>query len=101
MSEVVRVHDPNIGPLDGVCLEAKCAITRFSIGKNKVVAIKSQEMADCNIKASMGLGILSISIPGRAQMVSIRIDEAMAVLKEAADAANDVAAGRKEGEADG
>ena len=99
MSEVVRVHDPNIGPLDGVCLEAKCAITRFSIGKNKVVAIKSQD--DCNIKASMGLGILSISIPGRAQMVSIRIDEAMAVLKEAAAAANDVAAGRKEGEADG
>ena len=49
----------------------------------------------------MGLGILSISIPGRAQMVSIRIDEAMAVLKEAADAANDVAAGRKEGKADG
>lgn len=58
MSEVVRVRDPNIGPLDGVCLEAKCAITRFSIGKNKVAAIKSQEMADCNIKASMGLGIL-------------------------------------------
>ena len=63
MSEVVRVRDPNIGPLDGVCLEAKCAITRFSIGKNKVAAI--------------------------------------AVLKEAADAANDVAAGRTEGKADG
>ena len=91
MSEVVRVRDPNIGPLDGVCLEAKCAITRFSIGKNKVVAIK----------ASMGLGILSISIPGRAQMVSIRIDEVMAVLKEAADAANDVAARGEEGEKDG
>lgn len=101
MSEVTRVNDPNIAPLDGVALGAKCIVTRFSTAKNKVVSIKSQEMADCSIKASMELGIMSISVPGRAQMVSIRIDEAMAVLKEAADAANDVAAGRKEGEADG
>ena len=101
MSEVTRVNDPNIAPLDGVALEAKCIFTRFSSGKNKAVAIRSQEMADCSIKASMELGIMSISVPGRAQMVSIRIDEAMAVLKEAADAANDVAAGRKEGKADG
>lgn len=101
MSEVTRVNDPNIAPLDGVALEAKCIVTRFSTAKNKVVSIKSQEMADCSIKASMELGIMSISVPGRAQMVSIRIDEAMAVLKEAADAANDVAAGRKEGKADG
>ena len=97
MSEVTRVNDPNIAPLDGVALGAKCIVTRFSTAKNKVVSIKSQEMADCSIKASMELGIMSISVPGRAQMVSIRIDEAMAVLKEAADAANDVAAGRKEG----
>lgn len=95
MSEVTRVNDPNIAPLDGVALGAKCIVTRFSTAKNKVVNIKSQEMADCSIKASMELGIMSISVPGRAQMVSIRIDEAMAVLKEAADAANDVAAGRK------
>ena len=101
MSEVTRVNDPNIAPLDGVALGAKCIVTRFSTAKNKVVSIKSQEMADCSIKASMELGIMSISVPGRAQMVSIRIDEAMAVLNEAADAANDVAAGRKEGKADG
>ena len=101
MSTVTRVNDPNIAPLDGVALGAKCIVTRFSTAKNKVVSIKSQEMADCSIKASMELGIMSISVPGRAQMVSIRIDEAMAVLKEAADAANDVAAGRKEGKADG
>ena len=101
MSEVTRVNDPNIAPLDGVALGAKCIVTRFSTAKNKVVSIKSQEMADCSIKASMELGIMSISVPGRAQMVSIRIDEAMAVLKEAADAANDGAAGRKEGKADG
>lgn len=101
MSTVVRVNDPKIAPLDGVALTAKCIVTRFSTAKNKGVSIKSQEMVDCSIKASMELGIMSISVPGRAQMVSIRIDEAMAVLKEAADAANDVAAGRKEGEADG
>lgn len=101
MSTVVRVNDPNIAPLDGVALEAKCIVTRFSTGKNKVVSIKSQEMVDCSIKASMELGVMSISVPGRAQMVSIRIDEAMAVLKEAANAANDVAASRKEGTADG
>lgn len=101
MSKVERVNNPEIAPLDGVALDAKCIVTRFSTAKNKVVSIKSQEMADCSIKASMELGIMSISVPGRAQMVSIRIDEAMAVLKEAADAANDVAAGRKEGKADG
>ena len=97
MSEVVRVNNPEIAPLDGVTLEAKC-ITRFSTVKNAAVGIKSQEMADCNIKASMELGIMSISIPGRAQMIAVRLDEVMAVLKEAADAANDVAAGGKEAE---
>ncbi len=98
MSEVVRVNNPEIAPLDGVTLEAKCIITRFSTVKNAAVGIKSQEMADCNIKASMELGIMSISIPGRAQMIAVRLDEVMAVLKEAADAANDVAAGGKEAE---
>lgn len=68
MSEVTRVNDPNIAPLDGVALGAKCIVTRFSTAKNKVVSIKSQEMADCSIKASMELGIMSISVPGRAQM---------------------------------
>ena len=56
MSEVTRVNDPNIAPLDGVALGAKCIVTRFSTAKNKVVSIKSQEMADCSIKASMELG---------------------------------------------
>lgn len=102
MSKVTRVNDPNIAPLDGVALGAKCIITRFSTAKNKAVRIKSQEVADCSIKASMlELGIMSISVHDRAQMVSIRIEDVMAVLKEAADAANDVAAGRKEGKADG
>lgn len=63
MSTVVRVNDPNIAPLDGVALEAKCIVTRFSTGKNKAVAIRSQEMADCSIKASMELGVMSISVP--------------------------------------
>lgn len=98
MNEVIRNNDPSIGPLDGVSLEAKCAITSFTTAKGKVVGTKSQEMADCNIKASMELGVISISVPGKARMVTIRIDEAMAVLKEAADAANELAAGRKEGE---
>lgn len=99
MSEVIRNKDPNIGPLDGVSLEAKCSITSFSISKNKGVSIKSQETADCNIMASMELGIISISVPGKARMLSIRIDEAMAVLKGAADATNELAARGKEADA--
>lgn len=99
MNKVIRNNDPNIGPLDGVSLEAKCAITSFTTVKGKVVGIKSQETADCNIKASMELGLISISAPGKARMVTIRIVEAMAVLKEAADHANELAARRREADA--
>ena len=53
MSEVTRVNDPNIAPLDGVALGAKCIVTRFSTAKNKVVSIKSQE-ADGSLRLRWG-----------------------------------------------
>lgn len=87
-------------PWTGFALEAKCAITRFSIGKNKVVAHQRARRWPTQHQGQHGAGIEHFH-PRPSQMVSIRIDEAMAVLKEAADAANDVAAGRKEGKADG
>ena len=92
MSEVTRVNDPSKAPPDGVELHAKCVVTKFITNeKKKLVTIKGQEVQDCKIMASYQTGTVSISVPGKAMMVSARIDEVMAVLQEAAEAARDVA----------
>lgn len=87
MSEITRVNDHNMGPADGVELLAKCVVTRFAVNKKGLTRISSQEVADCKIMASFELGTVSISIPGKAKMVSVRIDELMGVLMEASAAA--------------
>ena len=92
MSEVTRVNAPSKAPPDGVELHAKCMVTKFITNeKKKLVAIKGQEVQDCKIMASYQTGTVSISVPGKAMMVSARIDEVMAVLQEAAEAAMDAA----------
>lgn len=92
MSEVTRVNDPTKAPPDGVEFHAKCVVTKFiTNGKNKLVTIKGQEVQDCKIMASYHTGAVSFSVPGKAMMVSARIDEVMAVLQEAAEAAIDAA----------
>ena len=92
MSEVIRVNDPSKAPADGVELYAKGMVTRFiTNGKKKLVTIKGQEMVDCKIMASYQTGVVSFSIPEKALMVSARIDEVMAVLQAASDAALDMA----------
>lgn len=92
MSEVTRVNDPTKAPPDGVEFHAKCVVTKFiTNGKKKLVTIKGQEVQDCKIMASYHTGVVSFSVPGKAMMVSARIDEVMAVLQEAAEAAIDTA----------
>lgn len=92
MSEVTRVNDPTKAPFDGVELHAKCVVTKFiTNGKKKLVTIKGQEVQDCKIMASYQTGTVSFSVPGKAMMVSARIDEVMAVLQAAAEAAMDAA----------
>lgn len=92
MSEVTRVNDPQKAPPDGVELHAKCVVTKFITNdKKKLVTIKGQEVQDCKIMASYQTGTISLSVQGKALMVSARIDEVMAVLQEAAAAARDAA----------
>lgn len=98
MSEITRVNDPNMGPADGVELLAKCVVTKFTVNKKGFTGISSQEVADCKIKASFELGTVGISIPGKAKMVSVRIDELMGVLMEAAAVAGAQAPGGEEEE---
>ena len=91
MSGITRVTDPNKGPLDGVELQANGVVTRFiTNSKKKTVAIKTQEVAPCKIMASYEVGTISLSIPSKALMVSVRLDEVMAVIQEAAASAADL-----------
>lgn len=73
-------------PEDGVELMAKCQMTNFTVKKKKVVGVGSQRLANCKMMASFENGVVSISVRGeRPFMVSVRLDEMMALLKEAAD----------------
>ena len=88
MSKIERVKDEAQGPIDGVKLLAKAVITRFITNRKKgTVTIKGQETVDCKIMASYQAGTVSISVPERALLVSVRLDEMMAVLQEASRAA--------------
>lgn len=73
-------------PEDGVEMMAKCTITNFTVKKKEVTGIGSQMLANCKMMASFDTGVVSISVRGqRPFMVSVRLDEMMALLKEAAD----------------
>ena len=82
----VAIGDPE----DGVELMAKCQMTNFTVKKKKVVGVGSQHLANCKMMASFENGVVSISVRGgRPFMVSVRLDEMMALLKEAADYHNE------------
>lgn len=71
---------------DGVEMMAKCTVTNFIVRKKEVTGIRSQALANCKMMASFENGVVSISVRGgRPFMVSVRLDEVMALLKEAAD----------------
>lgn len=77
-------------PQDGVELMAKCQMTNFTVKKKDVVGVGSQYLANCKMMASFENGVVSISVRGsRPFMVSVRLDEMMALLKEAADYHNE------------
>lgn len=90
MSEISRNTDPNVGPLDGVNLDAKGVVTTFDRYGSKNASIKKQRLYDVHIKASYDLGTVSITIPKKSKMVTVRIDEMLAVMKSASDASNEV-----------
>ena len=87
-------------PEDGVELMAKCQMTNFTVKKKEVVGVGNQHLANCKMMASFENGVVSISVRGgRPFMVSVRLDEMMALLKEAADYHNEKF--EKGGEEDG
>lgn len=93
----VAMEDPE----DGVELMAKCQMTNFTVKKNKVIGVGSQHLANCKMMASFENGVVSISVRGgRPFMVSVRLDEMMALLKEAANYHNEKfeEGGEKDGE---
>jgi len=86
-----RLQKVSMGdPEDGVELMAKCQMTNFTVKKKEVVGVGSQHLANCKMMASFENGVVSISVRGgRPFMVSVRLDEMMALLKEAADYHNE------------
>ena len=95
-SEIERVRDPKEGPLDGVSLNAYCAVTDFQ-NQGNTVRIKKQKVLPCSIKASYEIGTVSISVRDRRLMVAVRLDELMEVLKEASEASMEQKQNNKQG----
>ena len=84
---------PKVGmgdPDDGVEMMAQCNVMNFTVKDKEVTGIGSQHLANCKMMASFENGVVSISVRGRRLfMVSVRLDEMMALLKEAADYHNE------------
>ena len=86
MSEIKRVtYDPNVEMFTGVELMANCVLTGFSKDEESgQVKIAGQNQAGCKMLASYYTSTVSLHIPEVGFMVTVRIDEMMALLKEAA-----------------
>lgn len=84
---------PKVGmgdPDDGVEMMAQCNVMNFTVKDKEVTGIGSQHLANCKMMASFENGVVSISVrDGRPFMVTVRLDEMMALLKEAADYRNE------------
>ena len=84
---------PKVGmgdPDDGVEMMAQCNVMNFTVKDKEVTGVGSQHLANCKMMASFENGVVSISVrDGRPFMVSVRLDEMMALLKEAADYRNE------------
>lgn len=95
MSEIKRVPLEVSGLHDAVELMASCAIARYKTKDGAVICVKgTPRIHPCKLMASYEDGTLSVSVPETGFMVSIRLDEAMALMMEAADASHN--AGREE-----
>ncbi len=92
MSEVRRVPFEVSGLHDAVELMCNCSTIRLKIKRGKTLGIMgAPELHPCKLMASYGDGTLTVSDRKTGLMVSIRLDEAMAVMGEAAKAALDAA----------
>lgn len=77
-------------PEDCVEMMAQCNVMNFTVKDKEVTGVGSQHLANCKMMASFENGVVSISVrDGRPFMVSVRLDEMMALLKEAADYRNE------------
>lgn len=70
---------------DGVELFASANVTAFSQKKGRISGIAGSGIAKCRMMASYESGVVSISLrSGKPMMVSVRLDEMMALLQAAA-----------------
>lgn len=71
-------------PMDLVKHDIRAAWTKFVVnGKKQTCRMKSQGTLDCRVMASYDDGVVSITVPSKATMVSVRLDELTAILHEA------------------
>lgn len=91
MSEIRRVPIEVSGVPDGVELQANCAVSRYRTKHCSVIGIKgTPRVYPCRIMASFTNTTMSISVPQTAFSVTVRLDEVMAILKEASDYHHDL-----------
>lgn len=79
MSEIRRVPADVSGVKDGVELEAQCMHVKFLEDK------MAQQLLPCRVLASWENGVVSVTfcVDEQKQMVSVRLDELLALLGEA------------------
>lgn len=81
----IRTVPEGAGPMDGVELMANCTITTFKTESGEVKDIAGMGLAQCKLMASYETGTVSVSVRGEVPfMVSVRLDEMMALLHAAA-----------------
>lgn len=83
MSKIQRAPVELSGVQDGVQMKVKMVHTTFYDKDKKM----GQQLMDCSMKASWSTGTLSVgfTLKGKHQSVCVRLDEVIALLKEAAD----------------
>lgn len=91
MSEVIRVPAQVSGLLDSVELRTQCSVLKYLTKNNTVIGVNGYpHLHPCRIMASYSEGTVSVSVPETKFIVTVRLEEVMAVLKEAADASRSV-----------
>ena len=91
MSEISRVPEEVSGVKDGVALDAQCSYTKFL--ENGMVP----QLLPCRMLASWENGVVSVTfdVDEQKQMVSVRLDELLALLGEANAARIDAQKGER------
>lgn len=85
-NKIYQNTDPKAGPLDGVQLRIDCVRTRFTRAVQKTGYPFKQAQTEANVSASVETGTFSIRDIQTNVMVSIRIEDVMAVCAAAVDA---------------